>query len=75
MLDSEYKRRIMHEINETHILLVKAKEKYANSIKCLKMEIAENKELGNDISANLGWVGYCNEDKMRVRDLEKHLIK
>lgn len=75
MLSSEYRRRIMHEINETHILLAKAKESYENKIECLKMEIAENKELGNKVSANLAWVKYCNEGKMKVKGLERHLIK
>lgn len=67
--------RIISAMNETERMLEKAKKKYNDTIICLKMEIAENKELGNPITANKGWIDYANQDKARVKELERHMEK
>ena len=75
MDNKEKAKRIMQAINETSRLLRKAEKKYNDTIICLKMEIAENKELGNSITANKGWVEYANQDKQRVKELKNHMEK
>lgn len=75
MTNTEKAKRINSEIIETKKLLDKAIKKYNDTITCLKMDIAENKELGNDISANMDWVRYANQDKARVNELNAHLNK
>lgn len=75
MTNQEKAKRIIQSINETEILLEKATKKYNDTITCLKMDIAENKEFGNDIKANLPWVEYANKDKARVNELKAHLNK
>ncbi len=73
MTNAEKAKRIKQAMLETHDQLVKARKRYNDTIKCLKMEIAENKKLGNDLSANKAWVDYANQDKARVRELEAHM--
>lgn len=65
--------RILQAMRETEELLEKAIKRYNDSVTCLKMDIAENEELGNPKSANRAWVDYCNADKARVKQLEAHL--
>lgn len=67
--------RILQAMRETEGQLEKATKLYNDSITCLKMDIAENEELGNPKSANRCWVDYCNEDKARVKQLQAHLDK
>jgi FtsZ-binding cell division protein ZapB len=75
MSNKEKAIRLKSAIKETEELLSKATKKYNDTITCLKMEIEENKELGNDISANKCWIDYCNQDKARVNQLKSHLNK
>jgi chromosome segregation ATPase len=72
---TEKNRRLTQALKESKNLLDKATIKYNNSITALKMEIAENKELGNDITANKAWIDYCNKDKERVKELKNHIAK
>ena len=67
--------RINHALQETDRLLEKAKVKHINSLKCLIMEIAENKELNNNIKSNLHAVKYANECRECVDELMKHKEK
>jgi len=75
MSNTEKAKRINSAIKETEGLLSKATKKYNDTITCLKMDIAENKELGNTIKANMPWVVYANTDKARVNELKAHLNK
>ena len=75
MTNSEKSKRLISAIAETNHLLDKANKKYTDTITCLKMEIAENKEIGNDITANRSWIDYANKDKIRVKELEQHIVK
>jgi FtsZ-binding cell division protein ZapB len=75
MTNTEKLLRINHEILDTERLIEKATKKYNDTIICLKMEIAENKEFGNDISANRLWVNYALQDKARLNQLRAHLQK
>jgi len=52
MLTEERTKRVKQAISETKDLLIKALEKYNNSILSLDIEIRENKELGNSEDAN-----------------------
>ena len=75
MLSAEYAKRVQGEIVDTDLLLVKALKKYNDTITCLKMDIEENKELGNDKTANRAWVDYALQDKARVKQLRTHKQK
>lgn len=75
MTNKEKARRIIQAMIETERLLEKAEKKYKDTITCLKMEIAENKELGNSITANKSWIDYANQDKKRVDELKNHIGK
>lgn len=75
MTNTERNKRINQAIRETESLLNKATKKYNDSVICLKMEVAENKELGNSLEANFDWVKYCNEDKARVEYYKNHIEK
>lgn len=72
MTNSEKLRRINASISETEQLLEKAIKKYNDTIICLKMEIEENEELHNSKSANMPWVEYALQDKVRVKELKAH---
>ena len=73
MTNGEKRKRIICSISETEALLEKARKRYNDSVSCLKMDIAENEELGNPKSSNRAWVDYCNQDKARIEDLQSHL--
>lgn len=75
MLKGEKIKRINNCMEETERNLVIARGKYMDSMIVLSMEIEENRELGNDIKANLLKVDNANLRKERVRELEKHLVK
>jgi hypothetical protein len=73
MSPAEKIKRLNATIKETEELLALANVKYQNSIKFLEMEIAENKELGNDESANDHAYEYVKERKNRVNELKNHI--
>jgi len=73
MMNTEKAKRIIQAINETERQLERATKKYNYSIACLKMDIAENAELGNPKSANRAWVDYCNEDKAEMNRYKAHI--
>jgi FtsZ-binding cell division protein ZapB len=75
MSNTEKVKRLYSSIKETERLLEKAEKKYNDTIICLKMEIEENKELGNDITANKGWIDYALQDKARFEELKAHKQK
>lgn len=65
--------RINQTIKETERQLVDAIVKHENSLKYLEMEIAENKEFGNDDSANDHAREYVKERADRVEYLQNHI--
>ncbi len=71
----ERERRIRQAMLETYDQLVKATKKRDDTIKCLAMEEEENRELGNDDSANNAWREYLRQDEARVTQLENHMNK
>ena len=75
MTNNEKSKRIKQAITETSHLLSKAKVKHQNSIICLKMEVLENQELGNDKTANKLAVEHFKNCKARVKELENHIVK
>lgn len=75
MINAEKSKRIRQAILETYDLLGKAQKKYQDSLICLKMEIEENRELGNDDSANNHAREYVEERKVRVIELENHILR
>jgi len=66
-------KRINLTILETEELLNKAKIKHENTLKYLEMEIAENKELGNDGIANEHAREYVKENENRVNEFKDHI--
>lgn len=75
MTNTEKVKRLYSEIKDTERLLEKAEKKYNDTIICLKMEIEENKELGNDITTNKCWIDYALQDKARFEELKAHKEK
>lgn len=75
MINTEKVKRLYSDIKETERLLEKAEKSYNDTIICLKMEIEENKELGNDITANKSWIEYALKDKARFEELKAHKQK
>lgn len=73
MTNTEKAKRINHEIIDCTAKLEKATKKYRDSIICLKMDIEENKELGNPKTANRAWVDHCNQDKAEINRLRAHI--
>lgn len=72
MTNIEKLKRINSAMIETEGLLERAIKKYNDTITCLKMDIEENKEFGNDKLANRAWVDYALQDKARVKELQAH---
>ena len=75
MLTKERTKRVKQAISETKDLLIKALEKYNNSILSLDMEIRENKELGNSEDANDHARKYKQECSERCEWLNGHILK
>jgi FtsZ-binding cell division protein ZapB len=75
MTNSEKVKRLYSSIKETERLIEKAEIKYNQTIICLKMEIEENKEFGNDITANKCWIDYALQNKTRMEELQAHKQK
>ncbi|HEY5588861.1 MAG TPA: hypothetical protein VIK86_07900 [Candidatus Paceibacterota bacterium] len=75
MLSNEMVKRVNESIIETNKLIAKKSIEYKNSITVLKMEIEENKELGNSRQANKLKVNSCNEIKKRLEELQEHKQK
>jgi len=75
MLTEERAKRVKQAIAESKDLLIKALEKYNNSILSLDMEIRENKELGNSEDANDHARKYKQECCERCEWLNSHIIK
>lgn len=71
MLDK--RKRIEKCMLESNERLNKYTKLYNDSIKSLKIEIEENKELGNPVSANMCKVNRTNEYKTRVKELKDHM--
>lgn len=67
--------RINQAIRETENLLEDATTRYENSLKSLDMEIKENKELGNNDSANDHAREWVKEKEDRVNELKNHINK
>jgi hypothetical protein len=73
MTDTERDNRIMQAYMETLDLLLKATDKYHRSVIYLKMEIADNKEFGNDDTANNTAREHTAKCKARCSELERHI--
>lgn len=67
--------KVKKDITTTERLIKKSEIKYLDTIKALKMEIQENKELGNCIIANQPWIEYALVDKRAMEKLKKHKEK
>lgn len=69
-----YINRLNKEIQETQRKLVKVNKEHQDDIQYLKMEIAQNEELGNGKDANVCAIEYCKKSKDRITELENHII-
>ena len=74
-LTVEQIKRAKQTILDTYKLLNKAIKNYEDSIESLKMEVEENKTLGNPASCNKLAAKRANECKARIQELKKHLTK
>ena len=70
---AEKNKRLNQAITETDELLERAMIEYRNSLRCLEIEIEENKELGNDDAANNPVREDVKESKNRVIELKNHI--
>ena len=71
----EYARRTQMEIKDCERKLQKAIKEVEDCERYLKIEIADNKELGNADTANDRAREHLNKAMARVQELKKHITK